>query len=201
MGHYTFIQDSFVQAAARLYCASPNLACSFQLYAMTLTKLKALRANITTLEVDAIVNAANNTLLGGGGVDDAIHCAAGIGLLDECRALGGCATGDAKLTGGHNLKARYVIHTVGPVWHGGDQDEEKLLTSCYRRCLELAAELAITSIAFPSISTGVYRFPMEAAAQIAVATCQRYASDDGLQEIVFCCFSDADLAVYQKLTN
>jgi O-acetyl-ADP-ribose deacetylase (regulator of RNase III) len=161
-------------------------------------RLRAVRADITTLDVDAIVNAANTSLLGGGGVDGAIHRAAGAALLEACRALGGCNTGDAKMTPGFRLKARFIIHAVGPVWRGGDRGEPDLLASCYRRALELAAEQGLRSIACPSISTGVYGYPIERAAPLAVRTVREVISrPTSIEEVTFCCFSSGDLDVYE----
>jgi len=160
--------------------------------------MRAVQSNITTLAVDAIVNAANSSLLGGGGVDGAIHRAAGPELVHECRLLGGCHTGDAKITKGYRLPARYVIHTVGPVWRGGTEREPELLASCYRRSLELAVANGVRSIAFPSISTGIYGYPIQLAADIAIAT---VAASQFEGEVIFCCFSAADLQVYEQLLH
>ena len=152
--------------------------------------IRTIQGDITQIEVDAIVNAANSSLLGGGGVDGAIHAAAGPELLDECRRLGGCGTGEAKITGGYRLIARWVIHTVGPVWHGGDHGEAALLARCYRNSLRLAVERGLRTIAFPSISTGAYRFPIGPAARIAVTEVRRFlaAHPGALDEVVFICF-------------
>jgi len=162
--------------------------------------MRALKADITTLAVDAIVNAANSSLLGGGGVDGAIHRAAGRGLLEECRSLGGCKVGEAKITRGYNLPAKFVIHTVGPVWRGGGKGEAEQLASCYLNSLKLAAQKGVSSIAFPCISTGIYGYPAEDAAEIAVRVIrenlQKFSS---IEQVVFCCFSDADLATYQAI--
>lgn len=162
-------------------------------------RLEALKADITTLNVDAIVNAANETLLGGGGVDGAIHRAAGPALLKECRTLGGCETGAAKITKGYDLPARFVIHTVGPVWRGGDAGEDDLLASCYRASIALAARHGARSVAFPAISTGVYGFPPERAAPIAVrTTAQAVAGVDAIDRIVFCCFGSESLDLHDQ---
>jgi O-acetyl-ADP-ribose deacetylase (regulator of RNase III) len=165
--------------------------------------IEHLYGDITQLKIDAIVNAANNSLLGGGGVDGAIHRAAGRGLLDECKQLGGCATGGAKLTSGYNLLAKWIIHTVGPVWNGGLNNELELLKSCYKSCLRIADEFKIKSIAFPNISTGVYGFPKPLAAEIAIEAIRKYAQNTGeVKRIIFVTFDSENFEIYkQRLSN
>lgn len=165
-------------------------------------KIELLKGDITKVEVDAIVNAANTTLLGGGGVDGAIHRAAGPELLEECSTLGGCATGDAKITKGYRLPARYVIHTPGPVWRGGTKGEPDLLASCYRKSLELAVENGCKSVAFPSISCGVYGYPLDQAAQIAIREVSSFIQKDSrLDKVIFVCFSQEAYDLYNKILS
>ncbi len=167
---------------------------------METTGIFLVKDDITKLKTDAIVNAANRTLLGGGGVDGAIHRAAGPELLSECRLLHGCDTGDAKITQAYRLPAKYVIHTVGPVWRGGNQNEEKLLAACYRRSLQLAAVHNCSSVAFPNISTGVYRFPKEKAAKIAIVTVKKFLLENKYPEkVYFVCFDDENFSIYKRL--
>ena len=160
-------------------------------------RIQVIQGDITKQIVDAIVNAANSSLLGGGGVDGAIHRAAGPDLLVECRSLAGCNTGDAKATKGYNLPAKYVIHTVGPVWHGGANDEDQLLASCYRRSLDVAVSLKVRSIAFPAISTGVYGFPKERAAKIAVSEASAFMRE--MEKLLFVCFDAETAEIYRQL--
>lgn len=166
-----------------------------------MAQLIAAPGDITRIHVDAIVNAANNSLLGGGGVDGAIHRTAGPQLLEACRKLNGCATGDAKATPGFRLPAQWVFHTVGPVWHGGANNEDALLASCYRRCLELARDHHAGSIAFPAISTGVYRFPPRRAAEIAIQTVRAHIENSGVEVVTFVCFDEETLAIYHGLLS
>ena len=160
--------------------------------------IEIVKADITKLNVDAIVNAANSSLLGGGGVDGAIHRAAGPKLLEECKKLNGCKTGEAKITKGYNLQSKFVIHTVGPIWNGGNYNEDELLTNCYLNSLKLAVENKIKTIAFPAISTGVYSFPLERAAQIAIKTVKKFIqSDKSIEKIIFVCFDDRTYQTYK----
>jgi len=167
------------------------------------SKIEFCKSDITKIGADAIVNAANTGLMGGGGVDGAIHRVAGPGLLDECSKLEGCRTGQSKITKGYNLPARYIIHTVGPIWHGGKSNEKELLASCYSASLELAKKHNIRSIAFPSISTGAYRFPIDLAAPIAITTVKSFLdkNPNTLEKITFVLFSDKDLEVYKSVNN
>lgn len=166
-----------------------------------MAQLEIVRGDITQLAVDAIVNAANTSLLGGGGVDGAIHRAAGKELLRACEKLGGCPTGSAKATPGFHLPAKWVFHAVGPVWNGGSHNEAALLAGCYRRCMELAREKEVRFIAFPAISTGIYRFPRQQAAEIAVQTVREELPASGVERVLFCCFDESTAAIYEKILN
>lgn len=165
-----------------------------------MTTLRAIQGDITKLTVDVIVNAANTSLLGGGGGDGAIHVAAGHQLLEECRTLRGCKTGEAKITTGYRLPAKFIIHTAGPIWHGGSRGEEVLLANCYRNSLKIAVEKNLATIAFPAISTGVYSYPMRKATEVAVRTAREFITTPGnLSEIIFCCYSLGDLKIYEEV--
>jgi O-acetyl-ADP-ribose deacetylase len=162
--------------------------------------MQAIAADITKLKVDAIVNAANESLLGGGGVDGAIHRAAGLELLEECKKLGGCPTGEARITNGYNLPAKFIIHTVGPIWHGGNHNEDQLLANCYRNSLQLAVKKGVKTIAFPAISTGVYSFPLDRATKIAVREVKAFLeSHPQIEQVIFACFGDEALQTYQRI--
>ena len=165
-------------------------------------KIELIHGDITQLKVDAIVNAANKSLLGGGGVDGAIHNAAGTELIDECRTLNGCETGEAKITKGYNLQAKHVIHTVGPVWHGGMNNELELLTNCYKNSLQIALDKKLKTVAFPNISTGIYRFPKETAASIAIRTVSRFLEKNKkIKKVYFVCFDEENFELYKAKIN
>jgi O-acetyl-ADP-ribose deacetylase len=167
-----------------------------------MTKLTLTKGDITQLKVDVIVNAANSSLLGGGGVDGAIHKAAGPGLLAECKTLGGCPVGEAKITSGYNLLAKFVIHTVGPVWHGGNNNEEQLLKKCYHNCLDIAENLKLHTIAFPNVSTGVYHFPKQKAAEIALEEVKSFIHRaEFIQEVIFVAFDEENYSIYSELLS